>query len=188
MRDRVPTRDEALALLREFTRGEPLIKHALAVEAAMRAYARHFGADEELWGIVGLLHDFDYERWPSLEDHPFRGAEILRERGWPEEIVRGVLSHADHAGVSRETLLEKTLYAVDELAGFVIAVALIRPSRSLAEVDVPAVRKKMKQKAFAAAVDRNAIIHGTEALGIDLDEHIARVINALQGISDELGL
>lgn len=184
----MPTRDEALVLLREFTQGEPLVKHALAVEAAMRTYARHFGADEELWGIVGLLHDFDYERWPSLEDHPFRGAEILRERGWPEEIVHGVLSHADHAGVSRETLLEKTLYAVDELAGFVIAVALVRPSRSLSEVDIPAVRKKMKQKAFAAAVDRDAIIHGAEALGVDLDEHIARVITALQGISAELGL
>lgn len=184
----MPNRDEAMALLREFTKNEALVKHALAVEAAMRAYARHFGADEELWGLVGLIHDFDYERWPSAEDHPFRGAEVLRQRGYPEEIVRAVLSHADYSGVSRDSLMEKTLFAVDELAGFLIAVALVRPNKRLAEVDVPAVRKKMKQKAFAAAVSREDIVRGAEALGVDLDEHIARVITALQGIAPELGL
>lgn len=184
----MPSREEALALLREYTQGEPLIKHALAVAAAMRGYARHFGADEEKWEVVGLLHDLDYERYPSLEEHPFRGAEILRERGWPEEIVRAVLSHGDHTGVSRESLMEKTLYAVDELAGFVVAVALVRPNRSLAEVDVAAVRKKMKQKAFAAAVDREAIVNGAQALGVDLDEHIGRVIASLQSAAGELGL
>ena len=184
----MPSRNDAMALLREFTQGDALIKHALAVEAGMRACARHYGADEELWGMVGLLHDFDYERWPSLEDHPFRGAEILRQRGYPEEVVSGVLAHADHAGITRDSLLEKAVYAVDELAGFVIAVALVRPSRSLAEVDVPAVRKKMKQKAFAAAVDRALIIRGAAELGVDLDEHIGRVIGALQAISPELGL
>ncbi|NLC56619.1 MAG: HDIG domain-containing protein [Armatimonadetes bacterium] len=182
------TREEAMALLREYTHSEALIKHALAVEAAMRAYARHFGADAEQWGVVGLLHDFDYERWPMAEDHPFRGAEILRQRAYPEEIVRAVLSHADYSEVPRETLLEKTLFAVDELAGFIIAVALVRPSRRLAEVDVPAVRKKMKQKAFAANVNRDDITRGAEALGIPLDEHLGRVIAALQAIAPELGL
>jgi len=183
-----PTRDEALAVLTEFTHNPNLVKHGLAAEAAMRWYARKLGQDEELWGIVGLIHDFDYERYPTAQDHPFRGAEVLRERGWPEEVVRAVLSHADYAGVPRQSLMEKTLFAVDELTGFLIAVALVRPSKSLHEVTVESVRKKMKQKAFAAGVNRDDIICGADELGLPLDEHLANVIEALQGAAQELGL
>jgi putative nucleotidyltransferase with HDIG domain len=184
----MPTRDEAMAVLTEFTQNPNLVKHGLAVEAAMRWYARQFGADEELWGVVGLVHDFDYERYPTAQDHPFRGVEILRERGWPEEILRAVLSHADYADVPRESLMEKALFAVDELTGFIIAVALVRPSKSLHEVEVGSVTKKMKQKAFAAAVKRDDLVRGAEELGVPLDEHIGNVIAALQGIAGELGL
>ncbi|MBM3316512.1 MAG: HDIG domain-containing protein [Candidatus Eisenbacteria bacterium] len=183
-----PTRDEAWELLTEHTSGESLIKHALAVEAAMRAYARRFGEDEERWGVVGLLHDFDYERHPTLEEHPLKGAEILRARGCPEEMVQAVLSHAAHTGVARETLMARALFAVDELAGFVTAVALVRPSRKVAEVEPSSVKKKMKDKAFARAVNREEIREGPALLGVDFDEHVRLVVGAMAGIARELGL
>ncbi len=182
------TRDEAMAILREFTTSQNLIGHALAVEAAMRSYARHFGEDEELWGAVGLLHDFDYEKYPRLEDHPFKGAEILRERGVDEEIVGGVLAHARHTGEPHDTLMKKAIFAVDELTGLVVAVALVRPDKKLASVAVKSVRKKMKDKGFAAAVSREDIAEGAEELGIELAEHIGIVLEAMQGIADDLGL
>jgi len=181
-------RAEAWDLLCEYTKNESLRKHALAVEAAMRHYARKYGEDEEKWSVVGLLHDFDYEVHPTLDEHPQEGAKILRERGVPEEIIRAVLSHADHLGLSRDTLMEKTLYAVDELSGFVIAVALVRPSKSILDVEPKSVRKKMKDKAFARAVNRDDIVNGAESLGVDLGEHIGEVIEALKGVADELGL
>lgn len=184
----IPTRTEAFALLSEYTSSENLIKHALSVEAAMRAYARHWGEDEELYGVVGLLHDFDYEKYPTAEEHPYRGAEILRERGYDESMVQAILSHASYTQVPRDTTLAKTLFAVDELCGLITAVALVRPSRKLAEVKVKSVKKKMKDKAFARNVNRDEIREGSELLGIDLNEHIDRVITALQGISDDLGL
>ncbi len=154
----------------------------------MRAYARRFGEDENLWGIVGLLHDMDYEKWPSPEDHPRKGAEILRQRGYPEEVITAILSHADYLGIPRVTPLQKALFAVDELCGFIVAVALVRPNKSLAEVDVPAVKKKMKDKAFARGVKREDILRGAEELGVPLEEHIATVISALQAIAPSLGL
>lgn len=181
-------RDEAYALLTQYTQKENLIKHALAVEAAMRHYARLWGEDEEVWGIVGLLHDFDYEKYPDPSDHPFRGAEILRERGLPEEWIEAILGHADHTGVERKTRMAKTLYAVDELCGFITAVAYVRPNRKLAEVSVKSVKKKLKDKAFARQVDREAIVRGAEELGVALDEHIQNVIQAMQSIADQLGL
>ncbi len=144
--------------------------------------------DEELWGIVGLIHDFDYEKYPSLEDHPYKGNEILKERGWPEVIRRAIMSHADYSGVTRDTPMEKALFACDELAGFITAVALIKPGKSLAEVDVKSVRKRMKDKAFARKVNRDDIVNGAASLGVDLDEHIAFCIAALQGVAGELGL
>ncbi|QIA27319.1 HDIG domain-containing protein [Thermaerobacter sp. PB12/4term] len=180
-------RQAAWQLLTEFTQSPHLIKHALGVEACMRYYARLFGEDEEKWGITGLLHDFDYDRYPSLEDHPFRGAEILRQRGWPEEIVRAILSHGDHTGVPRQTLMEKALYAVDELTGFVIACALVRPT-GLADLTVQSVKKKFKDKAFARGVNREDVIRGAEDLGVPLDQHIAHVIEALRGIAPQLEL
>jgi len=182
------TRDTALALLNEYTKSDSLIKHALAVEAAMRWYARKYGEDEELWGVIGLLHDFDYERWPNAPDHPEQGAAILRQRGFPEDIVRAIRSHADYLHLPRERLVEKVLYAVDELTGFIVAVALVRPNKSLAEVEVKSVRKKMKDKAFAAAVSREAVAQGAQELGIELDEHIGNVIEAMRGIAPQLGL
>lgn len=181
-------RERAWRLLTEFTHSPSLIKHALAVEAAMRFYARKFGEDEDLWGVVGLLHDFDYERWPSLEDHPFRGAEILRERGYPEDVVRAILGHGDHTGVPRDTLMAKTLFAVDEMAGFVTACALVRPGRSILGLEVPSVKKKLKDKAFARGVSREDIEKGARELGVPLDDHIANVIAALTGAASELGL
>lgn len=184
----MPTREEAYALLREYTRSESLIKHALAVETVMRAFARHYGEDEESWGIAGLLHDFDYERYPNPPDHPLRGAEVLRARGYPEEIVRAILGHADYTGVPRETLLAKVLYAVDELTGFIIACALVRPSRSLDDLSVASVRKKLKDKAFARGVDRALVFRGAEELRMDLDELIARIISALRPVGEHLGL
>ncbi|MBI4233247.1 MAG: HDIG domain-containing protein [Chloroflexi bacterium] len=181
-------RDEALKLLQEFVKSESLMKHLLSVEAAMRAYARQHGQDEEQWGVAGLLHDFDWGICPRPEDHPMFGARILRERGVPEELVRAVLTHGDHSGIPRETLMEKSLFAVDELAGFIIAVALVRPSKSLDEVNAQAVRKKMKDKTFARAVRREDITRGAQELGIDLDQHIEFVVQALKPVARELGL
>ncbi|MGQ9630811.1 MAG: HD domain-containing protein [bacterium] len=181
-------REDAMRLLREYTKNENLIKHALAVEASMRAYARKFGEDEEKWGVAGLIHDFDYERYPTMEDHPFRGAEILREKGYPEDVIHAVLSHGDHTGVKRESRMDKALYAVDELTGFIVAVALVRPTKSLMDVEVESVRKKMKDKAFARAVSRDGIAKGAEELGVDLNDHIATVIEAMRGVARELGL
>jgi putative nucleotidyltransferase with HDIG domain len=185
---KTPDREEAFALLSEHTKGKNLLNHALAVEAAMRFYARRFDENEALWGSVGLLHDFDYEIYPSLDDHPFKGAEILRSRGYDDAFVRAILSHARHTQVARESRLEKTLFAVDELCGFVTAVALVRPSRQIADVNVESVKKKLKDKAFARAVSRQDIHEGTAGLGVPLDEHIQNVIDALRGISGELGL
>jgi putative nucleotidyltransferase with HDIG domain len=182
------TRDDAWCLLTEFTLSESLRKHALAVEACVRAYARKFGEDQELWGLVGLIHDFDYEKYPSAEDHPFKGSEILKERGYSEEIRRAILSHANYSGVARQSRLEKTLFACDELAGFITASALVKPNRSLAELDAKSVRKKMKDKAFARSVSREDIINGAADLGIDLEEHIAFCIEAMKRIAPELGL
>ncbi len=181
-------RAEAWDILCEHTKTEPLRKHALAVEAAMRAYARKYGADEEKWGIVGLLHDFDFEMHPNPEEHPAKGAEILRQRGVAEEIVYAVLCHAHYLGLERKTPMDRAIYAADELAGFVIAVALVRPNKSIEEVDVAAVRKKMKDKGFARAVNREDIIKGAEQLGVELDEHIAFVIEALKPAAKELGI
>lgn len=184
----IPTRDEAWALLSEWTESVGLRGHALAVEAAMRAYARHFGESEDFWGVIGLIHDFDYERYQTAEDHPFRGAEELRRRGWDESIVRAVLSHADYSGVDRISNAEKTLFAVDELSGLVVATALVMPNRKLADVTGEAVRKKMKKKDFARKVNREDIVKGAEGLGVDLDEHIDRVVAALQAAAPALGL
>ncbi len=186
------TRQAAWALLTEFTQSESLRKHALAVEACMRSCAHKFSDGspeaEDLWGIVGLIHDFDYERWPSLDDHPYKGNAILKERGWPEVITRAIMSHAEYSGVTRDTPMEKALFACDELAGFVTAVALVKPGKSLAEVDARSVRKRMKDKAFARKVNRDDIVKGAAALGVDLDEHIAFCIEAMKGIADKLGL
>jgi putative nucleotidyltransferase with HDIG domain len=181
-------RESAWGLLTEFTQSESLRKHALAVEACMRAYARKLGDDEALWGVVGLLHDFDYEKYPSLDDHPYRGNEILKERGYSEEIRNAIMSHAEYTGVPRQSPMEKALFACDELAGFITAVALVKPSKSLAEVDAKSVRKKMKDKAFARSVNRNDIVTGAAELGVDLEEHIAFCVEAMKGIAGELGL
>jgi|SRR5450755_64710 putative nucleotidyltransferase with HDIG domain len=181
-------RDAAWCLLTEFTQSESLKKHALAVEACMRAYARKAGADDELWGVVGLLHDFDYEKYPGAEDHPYRGNEILKDRGYSDEIRRAIMSHAQYTGVARVSPLEKTLFACDELAGFITACALVKPGKSLAEVGAPSVRKKMKDKAFARSVHREDILEGAADLGVDLEEHIAFCIEAMKGIARELGL
>ena len=182
------TREAAWSLLTEYTQSESLRKHALAVEVCVRAYARKFGEEEEKWGIVGLIHDFDYEKYPSLDDHPMRGSEILERRGWPEEIRRAILSHADHTGVARQSRLEHALFACDELAGFITAVALVKPGKSLAEVDARSVRKKMKDKAFARSVNREDITKGAQELGVELEEHIALCIDAMKGIAAELEL
>jgi putative nucleotidyltransferase with HDIG domain len=181
-------RDDAWTLLCEYTQSAGLRKHALAVEAAMRAYARKFGEDEEKWAIVGLLHDFDYEIHPTLDKHPQEGAKILRERGYPEDIVYAVLSHADHLNLERRSAMDKAIFAVDELTGLITAAALVRPNKSLAEVETRSVRKKMKDKSFARSVNREDIIKGADILGVDLKEHIAFVIEAMQGVAPELGL
>jgi len=181
-------RDEAWQLLTEYTKSDSLLKHAMAVEAALRGYARLFGEDEEDWGLVGLLHDFDYERWPSLDDHPFRGCEILREKGYPEWVTRAILSHADYSGVPRESRLEKTLWACDEMAGFITAAALVRPSKSVLDLEAASVVKRMKDKAFARAVKREDLRGGAEILGVPLDEHIANVIGFMRERADALGL
>jgi putative nucleotidyltransferase with HDIG domain len=180
--------DGGWKLLTEFTQSESLRKHALSVEACMRAYARRAGADEELWGMVGLIHDFDYEKYPSAEDHPYRGNEILKERGYSEEVRRAIMSHAEYSGVARITPMEKTLFACDELAGFITACALVKPGKSLAEVEAKSVRKKMKDKAFARSVNRDDITKGAADLRLELEEHIAFCIEAMKGIASELGL
>ncbi len=186
-RSRFVTRADNLALVKEYTQGDGLIKHMLAVEAAMRAYARRFGADEEKWAAVGLLHDFDYERWPTPPDHPLKGAEILRERGYSDEIIYAIKSHADYLpDCPRTSLLDKALYACDELCGFITACALVRPTR-LDGLEAKSVRKKMKQASFAAAVNRNDIVRGAEDLGVELDAHIAFCIAAMQTVAADLG-
>jgi len=184
----VPSRDDAWKLLCEYTQSESLRKHMLAVEACMRAYARKFGEDGNKWGITGLLHDFDYEKYPTPAEHPFVGNKILEERGYPEDVRRAILSHADYSGVKRESRMEKTLYACDEVSGFITASALVKPNKSLAEVEAKSVRKKMKDKAFARSVNRDDIINGAADLGVDLEEHIAFCIEAMKGIAGELGL
>jgi len=181
-------REDAWALLCEYTKNPGLRKHGLAVEAAMRAYARKYGEDEEKWAIVGLLHDFDYEIHPTADKHPIEGSKILRERGYPEDVIYAVLCHADHLELERKSLMDKAIFAVDELTGLITAVALVKPSKSLAEVDAPSVRKKMKDKAFARSVNRDDIVKGAAALGVDLDEHIAFVIEAMKPAAGELGL
>jgi len=184
----LPNRQEAMALLQTHTENENLIKHMWAVEAAMRAYARKFGEDEDLWGITGLLHDFDYEKHPTPEEHPMFGVRILEKQGYPEALIHAVKSHASYLGVARTGLLDKALFAVDELTGFIVAIALMQPSRKLADVKVSSVRKKMKQKAFARSVSREDIVTGAEDLGVPLDEHTAFVLAAMCDISDDLGL
>jgi len=181
-------REEAWALLNEYTQKDGLIKHALEVEAGMRAYAERYGENAEVWGIVGLLHDFDYERFPTAEDHPFRGAEILKEKGLPQEWIDAILGHADYTGVSRETKMAKALYAVDELTGLIHAAALVRPSKKIEEVEVKSIRKKMKDKAFAANVSRADIENGAKDLGMELDDHIAIVLSAMKAIAQDVGL
>jgi len=181
-------REEAWRLLTGFTVSESLRKHALAVEACMRAYACKNGADQELWGLVGLLHDFDYEKYPTAEEHPSKGNEILKEKGYSEEVRRAILSHAEYTGVARVTPMEKTLFACDELAGFITACALVKPGKSLAEVEASSVRKKMKDKAFARSVNRNDILQGAAELGVELEDHIRFCVEAMKSIAGELGL
>jgi len=182
-----PTREQAWATLTEYTKSEALLRHALAVEAAVKAYAHKLGEDEELWGVAALLHDFDYEIHPTLEEHPQAGAPILREEGYPEVVVQAILSHAEHTGVPRETLLQKTIFACDELAGFVHACGLVRPD-GIATLEPKSVRKKLKQPSFAAGVNRDEVYQGADELRVDLDEHITFVIAALRPIAAELGL
>ena len=184
----LPTREQALALLHEWVQNVNLRKHCHAVEACMRAYARSLGEDEERWGITGLIHDFDWERHPDLERHPMKGVEVLRAAGWPEDVCRAVLGHAEHSGVPRDTPMAKTLYACDELAGFLVACALITPGKTLEQVEVPSVRKKMKRADFARNVNRDDIVKGAAELGVDLDQHIAFCLEAMRGIRGELGL
>ena len=181
------TREQAWETLTRYTQSEALLRHALAVEASVRSYARRFGEDEELWGCVALLHDFDYEIHPTLDQHPQDGAPILRDEGYPEVVIRAVLSHAEHLALPRETLLERTLFACDELSGFIHACGLVRPS-GLDGLEPKSVRKKLKQPSFAAGVHRDEVYQGAELLGLELDEHIANVVAALQPIAAELGL
>jgi len=184
----LPTRDEALALLHEWVENVNLRKHCYAVEAAMRAYARKLAGDEDRWGVTGLIHDFDWERHPDLERHPVKGVEVLRERGWPDDVCRAVLGHAVHTGVPRDTPMAKALYACDELSGFLIACALVTPEKSLDAVKVSSVKKKMKRADFARNVNRDDIVQGAAELGVDFDEHVAFVLDAMRGIKGELGL
>lgn len=183
-----PTRDDAWQLLNEFTTNPSLIKHGLSVEAAMRAYARRFEEDEEIWSIIGLIHDFDYEQNPTEATHLHVGLSLLRERGWPEDWILAVGSHADYMDIPRDTPVRKTLFAVDELTGFLTACALVRPDKSIADVRIKSVKKKLKDKAFARAVSRQDVYSGAEALGVDLGEHIEFVRDAMATISDDLGL
>jgi putative nucleotidyltransferase with HDIG domain len=180
-------RQAAWDLLCEYTQNENLRKHALAVEACVRAYASKFGEDADTWGVVGLIHDFDYEKYPNAPDHPLKGSEILKEKGFPEELRRAILGHADYTGVPRDTLLAKTLFACDELAGFITACSLVRPDRILT-LEARSVRKRMKDKAFARSVSREDIVKGAEELGVPLDEHIRFCIEAMRAIAETLGL
>ncbi len=187
------TREDALALMHEYTQSEALRKHMYAVEAAMRAYARKYDEDEEKWGIVGILHDFDYERFPNhamspTEEHPSSGVKILREKGWPEDICEAILGHGDHTGVPRNTLMAKMLYAVDELCGFLVACVLVRPSKSFQDLKVKSVKKKLKDKGFARAVNRDEVRKGAEEADIPLEDHIQFVIEALRPVEKTLGL
>ena len=191
--DAYPTREEALAIVHEYTASDSLRKHMLSVEAAMRAYAAKFGEDEDRWGITGLVHDFDYEKFPNeahspTEEHPAEGVRILRAKGFPEDILTAILGHGSYTGVARETKLAKTLFAVDELTGLITATALVRPSKNIAEVEARSVKKKMKDKAFARGVSREDVVNGAADLGVDLDEHIAFVISAMQAVAPSLGL
>lgn len=193
MTDQVPSREQALAIMQEYTASDSLRKHMLSVEAAMRAYAEKFGEDADRWGITGLVHDFDYEKFPNeahsaTEEHPAEGVRILRSHGFPEDILEAILGHATYSGVPRESKMAKTLFAVDELTGLITATALVRPSKSVMEVEAKSVRKKMKDKAFARGVNRDDVINGAADLGVDLDEHIAFVIQAMQGVAPSLGL
>lgn len=181
-------RDDALAIVREYVKNESLVRHMLSVEAAMRFYAAKFGEDEELWGVTGLLHDFDWEIHPTLQEHPQAGAPILRERGVPEEIVLGILSHADHTGVPRQSVMEKCLYACDEITGLITAVALVRPSHSLYDLEAKSVKKKWKDRAFAAGANREEIERAAQEFGVDLWAHVGNVILAMRTIAPELGL
>jgi len=182
------TRENAWNVLTEHTKGDSLRKHALAVEAAVRGYARKFGEDEEVWAVVALLHDFDYEQYPDLKDHPFRGADILRERGCPDFVIRAILSHGEHTNTPRVTRLEHTLFACDEMAGFITASALVRPSKSVSDLAPPSVMKRMKDKAFARGVNRDDLRKGADELGIPLEEHIANVIAFMRERAGALGL
>ena len=189
----LPSREDTLALMREYTASESLRKHMLAVEGAMRAYAQKFGEDEERWGITGLIHDFDYERFPNeahspTEEHPSEGVRVLRSKGYPEDILQAILGHAQYTNTPRESKMAKTLFAVDELTGLITATALVRPTKSVHEVEAKSVRKKMKDKAFARGVNREDVINGANELGVDLDEHITFVISAMQARSADLGL
>jgi putative nucleotidyltransferase with HDIG domain len=189
----LPSRADALALMQEFTASESLRKHMLGVEAAMRAYAEHFGEDPERWGLAGLIHDFDYERYPNAahsatEEHPSWGVGLLRERGWPEDVLQAILGHATYTGVPRESRMAKTLFAVDELSGLVTATALVKPTKSIHDVDAKSVRKKMKDKAFAKGVNRDDVLLGTQEMGVDLEQHIQFVIDAMRRVAGAIGL
>ena len=184
----LPPREAAWALLCEYTQSDSLRKHALGVEAVMRAYARHYGGDAERWGMVGLLHDFDYERYPSMEDHPLKGSEILKELGYPDDIRYAILCHAPFLGYERKSLMDKAILAVDELVGFITAVALVQPSKRVADVKVSSVKKKLKDKAFARSVNREDIYLGMADLGITLDDHITFTLQAMTAVAEQLGL
>jgi putative nucleotidyltransferase with HDIG domain len=190
---RLPTRADALALMEEFTASDSLRKHMLSVEAAMRAYAEHFGEDPERWGLAGLIHDFDYERYPNAtrsptDEHPAWGVQYLRERGWPEDVLQAILGHAAYSGVARETRMARALFAVDELTGLITATALVKPTKSVHDVEAKSVRKKMKDKAFAKGVSREDVLLGTQELGVDLDTHIQFVIDSMKGAAEAIGL
>jgi putative nucleotidyltransferase with HDIG domain len=189
----LPSRADALVLMQEFTASESLRKHMLGVEAAMRAYAEHFGEDPERWGLAGLIHDFDYERYPNVahsatEEHPSFGVGLLRERGWPEDVLQAILGHATYTGVPRESRMAKTLFAVDELSGLITATALVKPTKSIHDVDAKSVRKKMKDKAFAKGVNRDDVLLGTQEMGVDLEQHIQFVIDAMRRVAGAIGL
>lgn len=189
----LPTREDALALMHEFTQSESLRKHMYSVEAAMRAYAAQFGEDVERWGLAGLMHDFDYERWPNADhapdaEHPAEGVRLLRARGYPEDVLQAILGHAQYTGVARETRMARTLFAVDELTGLITATALVKPSKSVHDVDARSVQKKMKDKAFARGVSREDVVNGAAELGVELEPHIQFVIGAMQAKAAELGL
>jgi len=189
----LPTRADALALMHEYTASDSLRKHMLSVEAAMRAYAEHFGEDPERWGLAGLIHDFDYERYPNAahsptDEHPSQGVKLLRERGWPEDILQAILGHAAYTNVARETRMARTLFAVDELTGLITATALVKPTKSVHDVDARSVRKKMKDKAFAKGVSREDVLLGVQEMGVDLDQHVQFVIDAMRREAEAIGL